>query len=469
MRLSQWGVGIAGGVLAGVLGGWGLSSDAWGATYYVDQAHPSANDSGPGTSETAPWLTLQRAMQSDIVAGDTVYVKNGTYDAGAGEFNPANSGTPSAPIAFRAFSGHRPVVTKPGGDPAGGNRMVIGADGRGSYVIWDGFTLGPWTNVLVMNADGVVLENLIIDKGASVPASCGQGNYNGIFVELANNTVIRNNIIRNINYTGCNLWNAGGIVLYEAHNTRIYNNEIYNTNTGINDKENGVSNIHEFNYFHDIAGPGVMFQGYATSRCGACPVENIAVRNNIFVNTDVGVYLNLSDPSRERNIDVYNNVLYNVRKGFGMITAIPDIDVYNNILITRAVSDSAEIDLDAIPADWMSNYNNFEAASGGTITFNTPSGAVTLTQWRTSLGADLNSTTLGSLFIGPLTGSIRPEAFRLSGISPLINQGRTGGVLTGTPVNMGAFLSSNDVVGLRSDLGPVDFTPPARPTGLNVR
>src|SRR5574341_2340803 len=338
---------IAVGLLVGIVVGWG-SFEALAATYYVDQTHSNASDNWPGTSETAPWLTLQRAMQSDIVAGDTVYVKNGTYDAGAAEFNPVNSGTPSAPIAYRAFLGHRPVVTKPGGDPTGGNRMVIGAEGRGSYVIWDGFTLGPWTNVLVMGADGVVLENLIIDKGPSVPAVCGQGNYNGIFVQQANNTVIRNNIIRNIYYTGCSLWNAGGIVLYEAHNTRVYNNEIYNANTGINDKENGVSNVHEFNYIHDIAGPGVMFQGYYTTRCGTCPVENNVVRQNIFVNTDVGVYHNLSDPTRQRNIDVYNNVIYNVSKGVVMYGAIPDTDVYNNSILTRASTDSAEFSLNSI-------------------------------------------------------------------------------------------------------------------------
>jgi hypothetical protein len=445
------------------------SFEALAATYYVDQTHSNASDSWPGTSETAPWLTLQRAMRSDIVAGDTVYVKNGTYDAGAGEFNPTNSGTPSAPIAYRAFPGHRPLVTKPGGDPAGGNRMVIGADGRGNYVIWDGFRLGPWTNVLVMNADGVVLENLIIDKGPSVPASCGQGNYNGIFVQQADNTVIRNNIIRNVNYTGCNLWNAGGIVLYEAHNTRIHNNEIYNTNTGINDKENGVSNVHEFNFIHDIGGPGVMFQAYVTSRCGACPVENIMVRNNIFLNTEVGVYHNLSDPSRERNIDIYNNVMYNVRKGFRMISAIPDIDVYNNIILTQASSDSAEFDLSSIPSDWASNYNNFQAAAGSAVIFGTPSGNLNLIQWQTSMQADLLSLTLPPQFVGPLSGTIRPEAFRLSSTSPLINQGRTGGIVAGTPVNMGAFLTANDVVGLRSDLGPVDLIPPARPTGLNIQ
>src|SRR5687768_15724671 len=82
--------------------------------YYVDRAHPNASDSNPGTSENAPWRTLHRATDGvpsreqgggagtfpPVRAGDTVFVKNGTYvditTALDGDptpkFNPSNSG-----------------------------------------------------------------------------------------------------------------------------------------------------------------------------------------------------------------------------------------------------------------------------------------------------------------------------------------------------------------------------------------
>ncbi|HID38806.1 MAG TPA: hypothetical protein EYP36_04745, partial [Calditrichaeota bacterium] len=41
--------------------------------YYVDNKHPSAADSNPGT-ETQPWKTIWEAA-STIIAGDTDYIQ----------------------------------------------------------------------------------------------------------------------------------------------------------------------------------------------------------------------------------------------------------------------------------------------------------------------------------------------------------------------------------------------------------
>jgi hypothetical protein len=414
-------------------------------TFYVDINHANANDANAGTSEDAPWRTLQRAMQSSVTAGDTVYVKNGTYDAGSGTFNPANSGTPTAPIAYRAYPGHRPLVTKPGGDPAGGNRMVIGADGTGNYVIWDGFALGPWTNVLVQNVNGVILENLIIDKGPSTPTVCGQNSYNGVFVQLANDITIRNTIIRNVTFAGCSAWNAAGIELYDSHNVHIHNNEIYNANLGVSDKENGVSNILELNYIHDIAGPGVMVTGYVTSRCGSCPVQDLMIRNNIFLNVEMGTYLNINDPSVQRNIDFYNNVVYDARVGFTVYGPIPDLDVYNNIFTISGSGAYSHIGLNAVPSDWLSNYNTFRVLAGS-IRFSVSGTYETLPEWQ-SRGFDLHSLVSDPLFTGsfPPTSS---SAFQLQADSPARNAGRVGGVASGASVHMGAYATGNEIVGL---------------------
>jgi hypothetical protein len=70
---------------------------ALGADYYVDQNHAAASDSNPGT-EDQPWLTIQHGADT-AVAGDNVYVKEGTY---AERVHPGNSGSADAAITFEA-------------------------------------------------------------------------------------------------------------------------------------------------------------------------------------------------------------------------------------------------------------------------------------------------------------------------------------------------------------------------------
>lgn len=70
------------------------------AVYYVSTAD-SANDSNAGT-QSQPWRTITKAANS-AVAGDTVYIKGGSY--GGEHVVVANSGIPSAPIVFAGYDG----------------------------------------------------------------------------------------------------------------------------------------------------------------------------------------------------------------------------------------------------------------------------------------------------------------------------------------------------------------------------
>ena len=73
------------------------------ATYYVAT---SGSNSNPGTS-TKPWKTVNYAT-SKMVAGDTTYVRGGTYNEGIVRFG--RSGTQSAPIKLLNASGEFPVI-----------------------------------------------------------------------------------------------------------------------------------------------------------------------------------------------------------------------------------------------------------------------------------------------------------------------------------------------------------------------
>jgi PKD repeat protein len=73
-------------------------SETDGTVYYIDTARPNASDANPGT-ESLPWKTISKANQT-LVAGDTVYIKAGTYTS---YIAPARSGTVSGRISYKAY------------------------------------------------------------------------------------------------------------------------------------------------------------------------------------------------------------------------------------------------------------------------------------------------------------------------------------------------------------------------------
>ena len=52
-----------------------LSLSLWGTEYFIGK---NGKDSNPGTSESAPWATLQYAVKK-IVPGDTLTILPGEY------------------------------------------------------------------------------------------------------------------------------------------------------------------------------------------------------------------------------------------------------------------------------------------------------------------------------------------------------------------------------------------------------
>lgn len=80
-----------------------------GTVYYVAKNNPGGcSDSGPGT-ETEPWCTIQKAANT-LVAGDTVYIKEGTYIE---RVIPQNSGLPGNYITYRNYPGDEVIIRSP--------------------------------------------------------------------------------------------------------------------------------------------------------------------------------------------------------------------------------------------------------------------------------------------------------------------------------------------------------------------
>ncbi len=293
-----------------------FSHEGWAATYYVDQA--TGNDQNDGLTDATAWATLARAMS--VAAGDTVYVKNGTYNAGAGPFNPKNDGTTSAPIAFRAYtppSGarHRPIITNDISAIGARDRSPgLSVSGRSrQYVIWDGLVLDTGKSVVSYNCTGCIFENLVIRPG---PAICQPGNYVGMFIVGARHVTIRHNVISDVSYVpgpgGCADLNASGITLYDSHYTHVHDNEISNAGNGIHDKRNGIGNIYERNRIHHVRLQGILFNSFADPACGTCLVKDNVARHNVIINAYIGVDV-ATVPRMTSNIQICRNQISKVQ------------------------------------------------------------------------------------------------------------------------------------------------------------
>lgn len=99
--ITDMGDGIA--VADAVRFAWKRPAPAPGRTFHVA---PGGSDAGPG-SAGRPWATLRKAAAT-LDAGDTVYVKAGTYTGGV---TPLRTGSDHRYLSFRAYPGDTPVVT----------------------------------------------------------------------------------------------------------------------------------------------------------------------------------------------------------------------------------------------------------------------------------------------------------------------------------------------------------------------
>lgn len=185
-----------------------LSMPAFGATYYVDASN--GNDSNPGT-EAEPWLTIQHAVDT-MVAGDTVYIKQGIYEeivdlTGSTGVEGKSGNEVDGYITYQSYPGH--------------NAILDGADFQ-SQGWGSAFMSGRWT-VGSHAMDYIKIKNLTIrnypEAGIEFNReTVGKGSHHIILEDL---TVYNNGGI------GICIW--GGIESAgTTHDVTIVNCESYN-------------------------------------------------------------------------------------------------------------------------------------------------------------------------------------------------------------------------------------------------
>lgn len=216
-------------------------ASAQAATYYVAT---TGNDSNNGSIYT-PWQTIQHAANA-VTAGDTVYVRQGTYNE---IVTMKASGTASQPILFSSYPGELATV-----------------DGTGLAVPsgqWGLFTL---QNVNYITIQGFEIRNYSTSKAADVPI--------GIYVFGADDGIqLLNNHIHNIATTasGCKA-NALGVAIYGSSapasidNLVFSGNEVDDLTTGCSESVTLNGNVENFtvtnNLIHDNNNIGIDFIGF---------------------------------------------------------------------------------------------------------------------------------------------------------------------------------------------------------------
>lgn len=156
------------------------------ATYYVDDDGSDSNDGSIG----APWKTIKKALgvpYTNVVAGDTVYLRTGIYTTNSsshmlyitgtnlpGYGGPAPSGTAEAPITLAAYPGETPILGNIDYQSASALFM-----NDVSYYVFDGLTFSNCSrNAWIVDCTNLVFKNCTFGW-----MNTNGGQYDGLYFD----------------------------------------------------------------------------------------------------------------------------------------------------------------------------------------------------------------------------------------------------------------------------------------------
>lgn len=345
--------------------------------YCVD---PGGSDTNPGT-EAGPWKTIQKAADT-LVAGDTVYIKAGTYHE---RVMPKNSGTPGQYITYAAYRGHEVNVDGAGLAPASWTGLFHLKDK--SWIRVSGFRIvnsGFFGVCVSGKASHIIIEKNYLRncQSSGIHVRSGLPGAPLTDIQIADNEVTETNT--NHDQEGISVCGADSFEVRSNHVHHIYKE-------GIDAKEGCANGRIHGNYVHHLLGfqraagivlstVGIYVDTYGATRnievsenlahnCGNAfavasetgdPCENIRFFNNIAYNNQHGFTVGWDKPG-PRNIQIVNNVAY-ANRGTGVLVSdkySENIVVRNNIcsqnreaqiVVARAIEQNVLVDHNLVDA-----------------------------------------------------------------------------------------------------------------------
>jgi len=417
------------------------------ANYYVNAT--AGNNSNTGLSAEKALKTLQKAADK-TVAGDTVFVMNGTYvkdySYSSDVVVETSSGTPGKWIVWINYQGHKPLI---------------------SFDCWRAFNIqGSYIEVNGLTVKGNN-SNITLQQALNQPKSCvnpsgsydGRFNGNGISVDGRNGARYHHFKVKN-----CMVYDCGGagITFIQADYITVENNIIYNcswytlwSTSGISlwqnwnsDNETGVKNIIRNNicygnrqYVPAIAfncgftdGNGIIIDDSENtqngSTLGSYKGRTLIENNIVYKNGGSGIHTYES-----KHVDIMNNTAYlnnqspELNGGQIFPNASDDIRIFNNILVAPS---NKRIN---------SNYNN-----GKTIVYSN----------NLHFGGNATAISGTNLVKGdPLFTDAANNDFSLQQGSFAIDKGIKS--ITGVAASVNDFSGKNRPVGAGFDIGAFEF------------
>lgn len=362
-------------------------SPVFSAVYYIA---PNGNNSNTG-SKSKPFLTIQKAQEA-VVAGDTVYVRGGTYVMTEAQIASTagiwahvtdinKSGTVGKRINYWAYPGEKPVFDYTNVKPA--NRRVSAFWVSASYIHFKGLevtgvqvTITTHTQSECFSNDGSnnIYERLSMHDGQGI----------GLFLRNgANNLILNCDAYRNYDYTseGGKGGNTDG---FGCHPQKGAVNNVFrgcrawfNSDDGydcINASESSTfENCWAFYNGYSPAfkslgdGNGFKAGGYAYRPAAEVPnpVPRNTVRFCLSVNNKVnGFYSN----HHRQGSDWYNNTAYQNAVNFNMLNRLidntSDVPGYNHKMRNNlgfAARSTETSNIDSSKSDVKNNYFNLPA------------------------------------------------------------------------------------------------------------
>lgn len=295
-------------------------------TYYVAK---TGKDTNPGTA-SQPWLTIKKAANT-VIAGDTVYVRGGTY---AEKVLITRKGSAGNYITFSAYPGETVILDlssiSMSNFSEGGFALL-----STSYIKIVGFTIknSKEFGLLCYNSSYCTFQN--------------NNTYNtyrsGIATWNSTNVTIDGNDVQLANNDG----EGEMITVQNSQFVNVTNNKVHNGGPGSNggegiDVKNGSHDVLvQGNQVYDVPRVGIYVDAYEAHTYNVTVDRNIvhnSVRTGIAVASERGGELN--------NIYITNNLIYqNGRNGMGVgawghqgySRPIHHVYVVNNTLFNNAI------------------------------------------------------------------------------------------------------------------------------------
>ncbi|MCA9361368.1 metallophosphoesterase [Candidatus Kaiserbacteria bacterium] len=316
------------------------STPTGGTTYYVDTNNVSASDSNPGT-EASPWKTIHKAAAT-LTAGDTVYVKQGTY---TGSVQPARSGTAGNPITYSAYPGQERLVVINGAGFFVEQKSYITINGfkvqnvpAGGYDHGRGISfIGPAEGIVVTNnhtydtySSGIAIWGVAWGDDPTVY------NYEGL-----RNVLVEGNRVEMAVNGGYNedITVGNGVVDFVIKNNLVINGgePIGGNGLGIDVKEGANNGEIVGNELTNVARSGIYLDGGRGGANGygeyeAPVVQNIKIHDNYIHDSNRGgIAISTEGWGHVRDIDIYNNIVTGME--------LEGIEIYNHPDVTGTIKD----------------------------------------------------------------------------------------------------------------------------------